>query len=204
MNKKAVIIDQDGGIIMDTMMEYRKDGTVVMTQIPPQTEKLIQPPGIVRFFVLQNYMEFYQGTVYQAEKDKMYLNNITPEGENKKQQDVKVNIRMDQIITYYQDKQLMGCRVKMKDLSAGGMCFSTNVNLDSQRVYEIITSLTKEPLLINFKIVRQIRSENGKEFIYGCKFLNIGPDEEKMLRNTVFRLLGLKFKHHSIRFKEAK
>lgn len=194
MNEQAAILDKDGGIIMDTVITSVKNGNAVMTWQARKENAALKPNEKVCLFILKKYMEFYEGTVEKIEGNTIYMKDFTLQGENKCQ-DVKVNLNYDSHITFREEGQLKSCLVRVKDISSGGICFFTDVSLNKEMVYEFIVLLTKEPIVLNLKIVRKIYRDDGKGYIYGCKFLDVDPDTEKMLRNTVFWLLGLKYRH---------
>lgn len=191
MDKKAVVLNTDGKILSQAIIDSMTSSGAIL--IPESQELLssLEEGTKIRFGIFRKYLEVYEGEIASIGTDRFRISQLR-DSEVNARQDVKIDVDYNGTISYEQDNKPINCSVKIRDLSCGGFCFASRVDLDVNKCYETVVPLTKEPLVLNFKIVRKLREE--KTFIYGCKFLDLEDTVERMLRETVYRLLALKCK----------
>lgn len=74
--------------------------------------------------------------------------------------------------------------VTVRNLSCGGVAFSSAVPLPLRQRGEIVVALGN-PLLLPVQLIREDGLDRG-QFIYGAKFIDLIPEEESMVRERVF------------------
>ena len=73
------------------------------------------------------------------------------------------------------------------DLSCGGVAFYCAQPLDIGEVAEMVLVVTDEPLLVRFRVLRQLPSDDERP-LYAAKFVDLIQDEEAMIRRAVFSI----------------
>lgn len=193
MDKKIVILNDNDEIIANAYLEsITAEEAVIRLNSAAMAKEMKNHPNI-RFRISGNYVENYKGIVCKAEENKIHIIHLFGVDVCYRQ-DVKIDLNFKAAITYHQNNKLKSAQIQMKDISSGGLCFNTKQDLEMDLIYEIVISITKVPIILKLKIVRKLEPEEDGIFIYGCKFIDIGPDEEKLLREAVFRLHGLKYR----------
>lgn len=193
MDRKAVILDSEGNIIGEAMLVQMGVETTVLKTENFRFQDI--PPCSIRFCLFLKYVEMYEGTVFDVKDDLVYIKDLR-DNADKARKDVKLNVSFDSIISCFK----AGCEpknwpVRMKDISSGGICFICKEELNKDDIYETVIPITKFPLVLQFKIVRALKEEGTVGWIYGCSFVGMCEKEEKMLREVVYRLIGLKYKN---------
>ena len=73
------------------------------------------------------------------------------------------------------------------DLSCGGVAFYCAQPLDIGEVAEMVLVVTDEPLLVRFRVLRQLPSDDERP-LYAAKFVDPIQDEEVFIRKAVFHI----------------
>jgi hypothetical protein len=79
--------------------------------------------------------------------------------------------------------------IETRDLSLGGVAFYSNGNFFKRQKISIDFNYIKPAFIAKAEILRKERGsfKNGYRFKYGCRFLNISSEEERVLCEFVFR-----------------
>ena len=116
--------------------------------------------------------------------------------EQDRREDIKVIVNRPVFIvqTDGEDGEKEGLRkfsVRLRDISAGGVCVVSEIELNRTKLYEMVFDLGREPDVISLRILRHTKNENG-ENVYGCAFVQLGALQESRIREYVFKKqLGL-------------
>ncbi len=143
----------------------------------------------IKLIVYGSYYEYYSAVVDVFDRDFKVLKvkNICTNGEGKGPEDLKVDMECKLSIMFKnENNDTMSLEVRLRDLSASGFCFVSQKDLAQDIRYELIFSILKEPIIINFDILRKVYRYEEKEYVYGCKFVNLDEKEEEMLRQQVY------------------
>lgn len=73
------------------------------------------------------------------------------------------------------------------DLSCGGVAFYCAQPLEIGELAELVLVVTDEPLLVRFRVLRQLPSD-GERPLYAAKFVDLIQDEEFFIRKAVFNI----------------
>ncbi|MFI3173637.1 MAG: PilZ domain-containing protein [Bacillota bacterium] len=121
---------------------------------------------------------------------KIYAEGEEPpeEGEEekpKKLSNIREDVRMDIDLAskLYLDRTAI-LDIVLRDLSCGGVRFSTHEDLDEAVQYKIDLNVEEPPINLPLKIVRKISV--GTAFLYGCQFLEIDEKQEQRIRSWIF------------------
>lgn len=82
-------------------------------------------------------------------------------------------------------------KVRMVDLSGGGIAFYCDEDMERGELIEVVIPITPEPLVLRAQILRLKEKENRT--IYAAKFVDMCYDEEKLVCEAVF---AVQLKHH--------
>lgn len=74
--------------------------------------------------------------------------------------------------------------IVLRDLSCGGVRFSTYENLDEAIQYRIDLNVEEPPINLPLKIVRKISV--GTAFLYGCQFTEVEERQQQHIRSWIF------------------
>ena len=75
--------------------------------------------------------------------------------------------------------------VVCKDISCGGIALYTQLPLRSDQIYEIALACTEPPLLVNIRVLRDLKNDSGT-YLYACEFIDLLPQEESMIQECIF------------------
>jgi len=101
------------------------------------------------------------------------------------QKNVRVDVDFSGILTFEIKGVKYGYDIHIKDISSGGFGFHCEENLPMEQIYEYIVDWGIEPIVVNVRLVRKEKINEGG-YAYGCCFMDIYPDEEMILRGAVF------------------
>lgn len=77
--------------------------------------------------------------------------------------------------------------VKAKDMSCGGMAFTSAGDLAVDEVAQIVIPNIRFPVLVNLQILRKETLSDGQKY-YCCKFVDMCPEEEQSVCRSVFSI----------------
>lgn len=73
------------------------------------------------------------------------------------------------------------------DLSCGGVAFHTMQPLAPGEVAEMVLPVTDEPLLLHFRVLRSLPTQEPVP-LYAARFVDLIQDQEHLIRAAVFRI----------------
>ena len=73
------------------------------------------------------------------------------------------------------------------DLSCGGVAFHTMQPLAPGEVAEMVLPVTEEPLLLHFRVLRTLPTQEPVP-LYAARFVDLIQDQEHLIRAAVFRI----------------
>jgi hypothetical protein len=83
--------------------------------------------------------------------------------------------------------------ITVRNVSSGGMCFTCSENIDMDTTYETVVDWIETPIIVKIKLLRKDVCENG-DSLYGCMFVDLLKEEEKLLRAGVFLIQTKNYK----------
>ena len=85
--------------------------------------------------------------------------------------------------------------IKGKDLSCGGVAFHTMQPLAPGEVAELVLPVTDEPLLLHFRVLRTLPSDDPVP-LYAARFVDLILDQDIAIRKAVFAIQVRAFYQH--------
>ena len=193
MNEKKYLVLTDNNITLsEAYLIYMNAGYAVLRLKSERILKEISGMKFIRFHKLESYAEMFEGEVCQVKEDRLYVDGVVNISACMRS-DLKVKVKSSSTITIADKDKKDGdgeerYLVSFLDISCGGLCIQSSADLDTDRVYEIIIPITVEPIMLNFEIKRKNFDEERKVYIYGGRFKNLNHNEERLLREAIFRL----------------
>lgn len=77
--------------------------------------------------------------------------------------------------------------IRCYDLSCGGIAFHTMQQLSPGEVAELVLPVTDEPLLLHFRVLRTLPTQEPVP-LYAARFVDLILDQEIMIRKAVFAI----------------
>lgn len=135
-------------------------------------------------------LNVFTGIFKQMDERKVIFEHFEPEGFIDRRFDLKIPVSYNVFIIHgFSDtsgnKAEQKVEVRLRDISAGGICFITDADYNPSDEYSFIFDRGRETLLLPFHILRKEKSATGQN-IYGCSFYNIPPQYEQVIREYVF------------------
>ncbi len=141
----------------------------------------------IRFHKVEEYAEIFEAKVFQIKEGKLFvenLKNITAELRS----DLKMKVSYKSTVRSLEGLSRINVDVQARDISCGGFCFETEKDLMTTELYETVIPITKEPIVLKFRIIRKIFDKGKNVYVYGCCFVDLKINEERILRQAIFRL----------------
>lgn len=108
-----------------------------------------------------------------------------------KREDVRLDAELEVIARSVYDEDgvimpaLQDLKLKIRNLSATGVAIISNREFKEKSSFFIELELGNETLNLVPVIVRKNKG-TGKEWVYGCKFMHLEADEERIIRKYIF------------------
>ncbi len=181
---KVELLDKFGAVIAACDMISLEGTTAKLRLLNQTTAGSIKSGAEVAFNITHadKGIVSYSGKIKSFKDIVITLSDVAVRGQIQRRNDVKVTYEYKGII--YLAGTLEPIEVEFKDLSAGGVGFLTETDLDEEKVYEFTMTETPVPIIVNFSILRKMEKDDG--YFYGCKFEEVQSNEEQMIRNYVF------------------
>lgn len=123
-----------------------------------------------------------QGKILRCGSDSFILGEIATGASIRETLRVPVNF---ETLIYPVNVKWTGRRkVRMVDLSGGGIAFICDEDMERGECIEVVIPITPEPLVLKAQILRVREKENCT--IYAAKFVDMCYDEEKLICEAVF------------------
>ena len=131
----------------------------------------------------------YEGTLVRSRNDMIQLEvRKSATNGNDMRKNLRVPVRFKSFI-YPVTGGWPGRRsVESHDLSCGGIAFFTDQSLQIGERFEVVVTVTSQPLVVVGEILRMRPSNQGGSIMYAAKFVDLCEDEETLLRESVFNL----------------
>lgn len=193
---KCILLDDKNVVIDNADLSFYNSKKVVLIPFRKETINRYKKNQKIRFQFEKKHDAIYEGEITQTDDLRMCLKNINiiDFGENGDLRvDVRIDVNMNSTISYENDEGYFKFDIDVKNISSGGMCFCCNEELPMNITYEIVTDWTEPPLVVKVKLLRKkLVKQTGNS--YGCKFIDLLPEEESILRAGVYYIQAIKFK----------
>jgi hypothetical protein len=155
----------------------------------------------IRFHKMEDYPELFEADVYQVKGEKLFvenLKNITAQLRS----DLKVKVSYKSTVRMLDTPSSTNINIQSRDISCGGICFQTEQDLMTTELYETVVPITQDPIILRFRIIRKVFDKEKNVYVYGARFIELKHNEERMLRQAIFRLQMIARKKIKIKEKQ--
>lgn len=155
----------------------------------------------IRFHKVEHYAEMFEAEVYQVKGEKLFvenLKNITAQLRS----DLKMKVSYKSTVRMIDAISPLNINIQSRDISCGGICFQTEQDLMTTELYETVIPITHDPIILKFRIIRKIFDKEKNVYVYGARFIDLKHNEERMLRQAIFRLQMIARKKIKVKEKE--
>lgn len=189
---KYYLMTEKNRVITEAYLVFQNDAGLVFRLLSKEMVGRIAEMKRIRYQKDETYAESFEADIYDMKLDKIYVDNIENVSATLRSE-LKVKVKFNTTISGIgpakkDDEEVVNLEVAAKDISCGGFCFFCEKALDTSILYETIVPLWDEPMIVNFKILRKVEMPESHGFSYGCKFENLNYQEERVLREAIFRL----------------
>lgn len=105
---------------------------------------------------------------------------LEPEKPNNFREDVRMDIDLHTYLIDDSERR----EVVIRDLSSGGVRFSTTDEIGEGETFQIIVPYKEPPLTAEIETIRKLSVGNG--YLYGCKFVELSENDENSIRSWIF------------------
>ena len=186
MERLYLILDKTGHALAQAVLESPRITEVVQLRLTEETEVDFLQVGEIQCIGLDNGSASMRGEVTMQRGERLVVKPIAALGE-----DARENLRIQtnfRSVIYPVSGAWQGRRtVWGYDLSCGGVAFYCAQPLDIGEVAEMVLVVTDEPLLVRFRVLRQLPSGDERP-LYAAKFVDLIQDEEFFIRKAVFNI----------------
>ena len=189
---KYVLMTEKNRVISEAYLVFSNDDGLVFRLLSKEMVGRIAEMKRIRYQKQETYAETFEADIYDMKLDKIYVDNIENVSATLRSE-LKIKAKFNTTISSVddvenQEDEVYNLQVSAKDISCGGFCFVCERALDTSILYETIIPLWEEPMIVNFRILRKVEMPETEQYSYGCKFENLNHQEERILREAIFRL----------------
>lgn len=189
---KYVLMTEKNRTITEAYLVFSNDNGLVFRILSKEMAGRIAEMKRIRYQKQETYAETFEADIYDMKLDKIYVENISNVSATLRSE-LKVKVKFNTTISVVDEveqeqDEVVNLQVATKDISCGGFCFHCSKELNTKYLYETIIPLWDEPMIANFRILRKVQMPETNEFSYGCQFQHLNHQEERVLREAIFRL----------------
>lgn len=202
--RKASVYDLERVFLCDAQVHKGEDESILLQFESPTADILRSEVyvtfydsslGLVTYFcTLSNYKEYLA-----APGLRVSTTTCSPEKEMstiQRRNDIKVRVEVPTTLTFANKEDvIVQASATVKDISAGGLFFTSRYPFPKGQTFSFSFSHGPNALMLNAEVIRvqppheyDFRLPKDKHvFGYGCRFIDLSPHKESMIRNFVYR-----------------
>ena len=193
MSVNCILVDDENNAIDYASLSFIDSIGAVLVPFNIDTLGIYRKSQRLRFQVENEYEKVFDGEIISIEKGKIRLDDIRDLSSASPRKDVRVNVNINSCILYDSDDGYFSLSIRIRNISAGGMYFVCRSDLNMDKTYETIVDWIETPIIVRLKLLRKNLDKNNA-FVYGCRFVDLLEEEERLLRAGVFYIQTKKFK----------
>jgi hypothetical protein len=144
---------------------------------------------------LEDGIVFMKGKVTLSTRSQLNIEILKSDGKQERRSYLKVKVFMNaKLVRAFslgrrRKPYVFNDQIQTRDLSLGGVAFYSNRTLFRKQRIEIDLNILKPGFIAQAEVLRRERGtfRGGYRFKYGCRFMNISGEEERVLCEFVFR-----------------
>jgi len=190
MEALYLILDGEGTPLTQAMLETAPDAPVLQLRIP-EDGGLEDLPGLdegaeVQLVGLDDDAPARRGVLSRKRGSQIAVRTTADLGPEARE-NLRIQTDFESLI-YPITGSWQGRRpVRGYDLSCGGVAFYCAEPLEVGEIGEMVLPVTDEPLLVHFRVLRQLPSREATP-LYAARFVDLIQDEEFFIRKAVFSI----------------
>lgn len=141
----------------------------------------------ISIFKPDNITVHYSGIIHSILENQIKISSLKLIIDKERRKDIKTKFSQKGKIISIKNQKGIYFPVNFIDISAGGIRFTSISQLDINDIFETNISLDNNQLLLTIIILREYRVLDDNIFNYGCKFKNITPKDDEIIRQYVFQ-----------------
>lgn len=183
--RRCLVLDSDCSTLSNGELLGDQNAAALKIFIPEERMEAVLSHEVVQVIGMEGDEEDIVGRIARKGDDYIVLGEIRWLGENVRQ-NLRVPVQADTFIypltcTWSGRRPARSC-----DLSCGGVAFYCDEELRRGERVEIVVPMLANPLVLQCEILRR-RPDSPDRPLYAAKFINLCPDEERLIREQVFQ-----------------
>ena len=184
MERLYLILDSEGNALCQAVLESAPDAPALQVRLLENEPEDFTHKGEIQLIGLDDSSPGYRGFVERQRGSRLVVHTMADLGV-----EARENLRVPtdfKSVIYPVTGRWRGQRaVQGHDLSCGGVAFYTMEPLSVGEIAEIVLPVTDEPLLLHFRVLRELPTEKPIP-LYAARFIDLILDQEIIIRKAVF------------------
>ncbi|MDE7245605.1 MAG: PilZ domain-containing protein [Oscillospiraceae bacterium] len=184
MERLYLILDGEGHALSQAVLESAPDASALQVRLLDDEPEDFTHKGEIQLIGLDDGSPACRGFVERQRGSRLVIHTTADLGvEARENLRVATDFRS---VIYPVTGRWRGQRaVQGHDLSCGGVAFHTMERLSVGEIAEIVLPVTDEPLLLHFRVLRELPSDTPVP-LYAARFIDLILDQEIIIRKAVF------------------
>lgn len=202
--KKASIYDLEHQFLCDAVVTDAGEDSVTLLYDNP-TADLLRSEVHVTFYErtlgmitylcrLSNYQEYLSAPDCRVSTTNCHLEKEI--SVIQRRNDLKIHVHLETTITFKNKEDvILNAAIVILDISAGGIFFTCRYQFQPGQEFTFSFKQTSTPLVLKARVLRLQAPhdynpkfpESPDTFGYGCRFVDLSPYSESLIRNFVYR-----------------
>ena len=184
MDRLYLVLDPEGHALCQAVLESSPDADMLQVRLTGDDDTVLE--GEVQLIGLDDSSPARRGIV-KRQRGRHVLVQPTAELGAEARENLRVRTDFKSVI-YPVTGAWRGQRaVQGYDLSCGGVAFHTMQELSPGEVAELVLPVTDEPLLLHFRVLRTLPTQEPVP-LYAARFTDLILDQEILIRKAVFAI----------------
>ncbi len=181
-----LILDSQGTPLCQAVLESPPWGDVLQLRVLQEDPDDFMDCSDIQLIGLEDNAPARRGLITRQRGNRLVVHPTEDLGAQARE-NLRVNTDFQSVIypisgTWRGQRAVMG-----HDLSCGGVAFHTMQPLETGEVAEMVLPVTDEPLLLHFRVLRPLSSQEPVP-LYAARFVDLIPDQEFLIRKAVFSI----------------
>lgn len=131
-------------------------------------------------------VNIFSGTITTIKGSVVVIDGLKIMSQLQRRRELKVKVRFDAQLYRMTKHDTYLYKVRVVDISAGGVGFNTRENLDINDRYYYLFDRNGKDISAKTEILRQKPIDGG--FFYGCRFVDVSREDEENIRRFVYTM----------------
>ena len=186
MERLYLILDGEGHALSEAVLESAPDAPVLQVRLLEDQPEDFTRKGEIQLIGLDDGSPACRGFVERQRGGRLIVHSTADLGVEARE-NLRVLTDFKSVI-YPVTGRWRGQRaVQGYDLSCGGVAFYSMEPLSPGEIAEIVLPVTDEPLLLHFRVLRQLPTDQPVP-LYAARFIDLILDQEIIIRKAVFSI----------------